>query len=57
MKKDQVMVLSDQKKQNFYKWNKLDNSLNTIPLEMSFLNETISWYQTADYLFTHKLLK
>lgn len=57
MKKDQVMILSDQKKQNFYKWNKLDNSLNAIPMEKSFLNETISWYQTADYLFTNKLLK
>lgn len=56
MKNDRVMILSDQKRQNFYKWNKGDNSLKAIPMEKSFLNETISWYQTADYLFTHKLL-
>ncbi|UPT71013.1 MAG: LTA synthase family protein [Flavobacterium sp. JAD_PAG50586_2] len=57
MKNDRVMILSDQKRQNFYKWNKDDNSLKSIPMDKSFLNETISWYQTADYLFTHKLLK
>ncbi|WP_445716336.1 LTA synthase family protein [Flavobacterium sp.] len=57
MKNDKVMILSDQKRQNFYKWNKDDNSLKSMPMDKSFLNETISWYQTADYLFTHKLLK
>ncbi len=57
MKNDKVMILSDQKRQNFYHWNKADNSLKAIPMEKNFLNETISWYQTADYLFTHKLLK
>ena len=57
MKNDKVMILSDQKRQNFYQWNKADNSLKAIPMEKNFLNETISWYQTADYLFTHKLLK
>ena len=57
MKKDQVMILSDQKKQAFYKWNKVDNSLKTLPMNKKFLDETISWYQTADYLFTNKLLK
>ncbi len=57
MKKDKVMILSDQKKQTFYKWNKTDNSLKTLPMDKAFLNETISWYQTADYLFTNKLLK
>ncbi|WP_395047847.1 LTA synthase family protein [Flavobacterium sp.] len=57
MKNDKAMILSDQKRQNFYQWNKADNSLNAIPMDKNFLNETISWYQTADYLFTHKLLK
>ncbi len=57
MKKEQVMILSDQKRQNFYKWNKADNSLKPLPMNKTFLDETISWYQTADYLFTHKLLK
>jgi phosphoglycerol transferase MdoB-like AlkP superfamily enzyme len=57
MKKEQVMILSDQKKQAFYSWNKQDNSLKSLPMNKSFLDETISWYQTADFLFTHKLLK
>lgn len=57
MKKDKVMILSDQKKQSFYSWNKTDNSLKSLPMNKSFLDETISWYQTADFLFTNKLLK
>ena len=57
MKKEKVMILSDQKKQAFYDWNKKDNSLKPIPMEKTFLDETISWYQTADYLFTNKFLK
>jgi phosphoglycerol transferase MdoB-like AlkP superfamily enzyme len=57
MKKEKVMILSDQKKQAFYTWNKSDNSLKSIPMNQSFLDETISWYQTADYLFTNKFLK
>jgi phosphoglycerol transferase MdoB-like AlkP superfamily enzyme len=57
MKKDKVMILSDQKKQSFYSWNKVDNTLKKIPVDDAFFNETISWYQTADYLFTNKLLK
>ena len=57
MKQQQVMILSDQKKHAFYNWNKKDNSLTPMPLNKAFLDETISWYQTADYLFTNKLLK
>jgi phosphoglycerol transferase MdoB-like AlkP superfamily enzyme len=57
MKDNQAMILSDQKKQAFYQWNKKDNSLKKLPMNKSFLDETIAWYQTADYLFTNKLLK
>jgi len=57
MKKEKVMILSDQKKQAFYSWNKKDNSLKALTIDQSFLEETISWYQTADFLFTNKLLK
>ncbi|KOS05396.1 sulfatase [Flavobacterium akiainvivens] len=57
MKQDKVMILSDQRKQAFYLWNKQNNSLKALPMEQSFLEETIAWYQTADYLFNHKLLK
>ncbi|RZJ72714.1 LTA synthase family protein [Flavobacterium sp.] len=57
MKDNKVMVLSDGKKQNFYSWDKRDNSLKPMAVDKSFLRETISYYQTADYLFTNKLLK
>ncbi len=57
MKDKKVMILSDQRKQAFYNWDRKDNSLKSIPMDKSFLDETISWYQTADYLFTNKLLK
>lgn len=57
MKQDKVMILSDQRRQAFYSWNKKDNSLNPLSMQQSFLDETIAWYQTADYLFTKKLLK
>jgi len=57
MKQKQVMILSDQKKQSFYNWNKQDNSLEPMVMNRTFLEETIAWYQTADYLFTNKLLE
>jgi len=57
MKDKKVMIVSDQKKQSFYTWNKTNNSLKPLPIDKSFLKETISWYQTADYLFTNKLLE
>lgn len=57
MKKDRIMVLSDQKKQTFYRWEKQDNILSPTAMDHSFLEETISWYLTADFLFTNKLLR
>jgi phosphoglycerol transferase MdoB-like AlkP superfamily enzyme len=57
LKANKVMILSDQKKQAFYNWSKTDNSLKSLPMDKDFLEETISWYQTADYLFTKKLLQ
>lgn len=57
MKGEKVMILSDQKKQAFYNWTKVNNSLNPLPMDKSFLDETIAWYQAADYLFTNKMLK
>ncbi|NHN24983.1 LTA synthase family protein [Flavobacterium jejuense] len=56
MKQDKAMILSDQKKQTFNKWDKESNNLTQLPMDNAFLEETIAWYQTADYLFTNKLL-
>ncbi len=57
LKGEKVMVLSDQKKQAFYTWNKKDNNLTALKMQPDFLEETVSWFQTADYLFSNKLLK
>jgi phosphoglycerol transferase MdoB-like AlkP superfamily enzyme len=57
MKGNDLMILSNQKKNHFYKWDKITNDLNKQPMNVSFLKESISWYQSADYLFTHKKLE
>ncbi len=57
MKSGEVVILSDQKKQASYRWNKSDNSLTPIAIKKDFLEEAIAWYQTADYLFRNHLLK
>ncbi|WP_284653205.1 LTA synthase family protein [Flavobacterium terrisoli] len=57
IKGNDVMVLSDQRKNSFYNWDSNTNSLIPKKKDNDFYRETISWYQTADYLFTNKLLK
>ena len=57
LKNDKLMVLNEQNQSDFYKWNKEDNSLNVIPNDTDFLNETISYYQVADYLYRNNGLK
>lgn len=57
MKKNKALILSDQKKQAFYDWNQQTNELTAVPMDNAFLEEAISGYQAADYLFTNKLLK
>ena len=54
---DKLMILSEQKKANFYIWNKDDNSLNLLPMDSLFLKETTSYYQVADYLYHKNGLK
>lgn len=57
MKKDRLIVLSDQKKQKAYRWSPADNALLPQPIDATLLDQTIAWYQTADYLFSNRLLK
>ncbi|WP_418502328.1 LTA synthase family protein [Flagellimonas sp.] len=53
LKKDELMVLGDGKTANQYKWDQKNNSLSKEPMDTAFLNETISYYQLADYLYNH----
>ncbi|RZJ35033.1 MAG: alkaline phosphatase family protein [Flavobacterium sp.] len=57
IKGEKVVILSDQKKQAFYRYSAKDDDLKPIAADQNFLEEAIAWYQTADYLFTNKLLK
>jgi len=57
LKGNKLMVLGETEQSDFYKWNKNDNSLTKIPNDLSFLNETISYYQVADYLYRNNGLK
>ncbi|WP_317125254.1 LTA synthase family protein [Ulvibacter antarcticus] len=57
LKGDQLMVLGDQKKSNFYRWDKATNELITQEADSNYLQETISYYQVADYLFSNGGLK
>lgn len=58
LKKDgSIMVLGDQQLSNFYRWNRETNELMPLENDNRFLNEIISNYQTADYLFRNEGLK
>ncbi len=57
LKQNKVMVLGAGKTANFYQWNSKNNKLNAISIDTNFLNETITYYQTADYLFQNKLME
>ncbi len=57
LKKDKLLVLSDQKKVDFYNWDKKTFELTSLPVDDEFLKETISYYQVSDYLFQNEGLK
>ncbi len=57
MRNDEIIILSEQKKNSFYKWNRSDNSLNALDMNDKFLNEATSYYQVADYLYRNEGLK
>ena len=57
LKKDKVMVLGTVKTANFYQWNRKNNQLNPLSMDKTFLDETISYYQTADFLFKNGMMK
>ena len=57
LKGDKVLVLADQKTSNFYEWKRETNVLTPLSVDENFLKESISNYQTADYLFSNGGLK
>ncbi|VAW12317.1 hypothetical protein MNBD_BACTEROID05-525, partial [hydrothermal vent metagenome] len=57
LKDDKAMILGIVKTNNFYQWNKKTNEMTKIKMDDTFLKETISYYQSADYLFHNNLMK
>jgi len=57
LKNDKVMVLGTVKTANFYNWDRKNNDMKPLKMDDKFLDETISYYQTADYLFQNGLMK
>ena len=56
-KDNRVIILSNQKNNSNYIWNSISNHLKVVPMDKEKLNETIAWYQTADYLYLNNKLK
>ncbi|MCA1966736.1 MAG: sulfatase-like hydrolase/transferase [Flavobacterium sp.] len=57
LQKDKVItILSNKKTNTSYNWYKESNKLKVAPNNKTELNETISWYQTADYLYLNNKL-
>ena len=56
MQQDKVIILSEQKKQHYYAWNRVNNALLPLPMQTDFSNQAAAWYQVADYLYTSHLL-
>lgn len=57
LKGDTLSVLSDQKQHNLYLWDKSSNTLKLLPEDPKNLKETVSYYQSLDYLYKHGQLK
>jgi len=51
LKDNKVVILDDQKKASSYQWTPQTNALIATPKDNKLTNETISWYQVADYLY------
>ncbi len=57
LKGDKLLILDNYKGHTFYQWNSDNNELTIKNTDSLFLNETISYYQTAFDLFKNDGLK
>lgn len=51
-----VCILSNKGEANVYKWNPKTNELYKMNINKNIKEETIAWYQTADYLYKNNKL-
>lgn len=54
---DNFMVLNPVRRQTLYRYNRNNFSLTVQPMDKAFLNDTVSYYQTASYLYEHNLYR
>ncbi len=57
LKKDRLMVLDTQKEHQFYAWDKEKNTLQVVDTDTTFLQDAVSYYQSAYEFFKHGQLK
>ena len=57
LKGDKLLILDNHKNHTFYQWNSSTNELTVQKTNLLFLNEAISYYQTAFDLFKNEGLK
>ena len=57
LKGNKLVVLGNQKKANFYTWNKESNTLTLEKEDKDALQEIISYYQTNDFRYQKGLMK
>lgn len=57
IKENKLVVLDLMKKQSFYTFDKLTGFVKPNETDNSLLSESISYFQTADYLYKNNLLK
>ena len=57
LKNERLLLLETNKQHSFYEWDKSKNEITPIKTDTLFLNETISYYQSAFELFKNEKLK
>jgi hypothetical protein len=57
LKDQQLMILSDQHIVNYYEWETDNDNLIPKAIDTNLLEETISFYQAAAYLYRNNGLK
>ena len=57
LKPNKLLILETQKQHKSYDWNQQENKLTSTKTDSVFLNETISYYQSAYELFKNGYLK
>jgi phosphoglycerol transferase MdoB-like AlkP superfamily enzyme len=57
LKDKQLMILSDQRVVNYFEWETDNDNLLPKDIDATLLEETVSFYQVADYLYRNNGLK